>query len=99
MDTPDIAENGAVVPVGAESKIPGTTDMWFLIEKNPYPLAAGFSFPAGTSPDVKTRVKMGQTTNVTVVVKADGQVVRQFKRNQGHVGRMRRLIRAQPNDR
>lgn len=86
LDTPDIAENGAVVPVGAESKIPGTTDMWFLIEKNPYPLAAGFSFPAGTSTEVKTRVKMGQTTNVTVVVKADGKLYANSKETKVTLG-------------
>ncbi len=71
---PDIAENGAVVPVGAVSNIPNTTDMWFLVEKNPFPLAAGFAIPAGTKADVQTRLKMGQTSNVTVVVKADGKL-------------------------
>ena len=72
--TPDIAENGAVVPVGAISNIPNTTDIWFLVEKNPSPLAAGFSIPAGTKADVQTRLKMGQTSNITVVVKADGKL-------------------------
>ncbi|MDP4608249.1 MAG: thiosulfate oxidation carrier protein SoxY [Burkholderiaceae bacterium] len=72
--TPDIAENGAVVPVGAVSNIPNTTDIWFLVEKNPFPMAAGFSIPAGTKADVQTRLKMGQTSNVTVVVKADGKL-------------------------
>ncbi|UFS57149.1 thiosulfate oxidation carrier protein SoxY [Comamonadaceae bacterium M7527] len=71
---PDIAENGAVVPVGAVSNIPNTTDMWFLVEKNPFPLAAGFTIPAGTKADIQTRLKMGQTSNVTVVVKADGKL-------------------------
>ena len=61
---PDIAENGAVVPVGASSKLPGTTDIYLVVEKNPMPLAAAFSVPAGTLPDVQTRVKMGQSTNV-----------------------------------
>jgi len=74
VNTPDIAENGAVVPVGAASKIPNTTDMWFFVEKNPYPLAASFSFPEGTDPEVKTRVKMGTSTQVTVVVKAGGEL-------------------------
>jgi sulfur-oxidizing protein SoxY len=72
--TPDIAENGAVVPVGAVSNIPNTTDIWFLVEKNPFPMAASFSIPAGTKADVQTRLKMGQTSNVTVVVKADGKL-------------------------
>lgn len=71
---PDIAENGAVVPVGASSKLPGTTDIYLVVEKNPMPLAAAFSVPAGTLPDVQTRVKMGQSTNVIAVVKADGKL-------------------------
>ena len=72
--SPDIAENGAVVPVGATSKLPNTTEMYLLVEKNPTPLAAGFSIPAGTEPEVQTRLKMGQSTNVVAVVKADGKL-------------------------
>ena len=74
VSAPDIAENGAVVPVGATSELPGTTDMWVLVEKNPTPLAAGFTIPAGTSADVDLRVKMGQTSDVYAVVKANGQL-------------------------
>src|SRR5690606_37279765 len=54
---PDIAENGAVVPVGASSKLPNTTEIYLIVEKNPTPLAAGFILPAGTVPDVQTRLK------------------------------------------
>lgn len=71
---PDIAENGAVVPVGATSNIPNTTEMYLLVEKNPTPLAAGFEIPAGTEASVQTRLKMGQSTNVVAVVKADGKL-------------------------
>lgn len=71
---PDIAENGAVVPVGASSKLPDTTDIYIIIEKNPMPLAAAFSLPGGTLPEVQTRVKMGQSTNVIAVVKAGGKL-------------------------
>ncbi|MCU0925740.1 MAG: thiosulfate oxidation carrier protein SoxY [Hydrogenophaga sp.] len=72
--SPDIAENGAVVPVGATSKLPNTTEIYLIVEKNPTPLAAGFMIPAGTNPDVQTRLKMGQSTNVIAVVKADGKL-------------------------
>lgn len=72
--SPDIAENGAVVPVGAVSKLPNTTEIYLLVEKNPTPLAAGFIIPAGTEADVQTRLKMGQSTNVLAVVKADGKL-------------------------
>ena len=68
--SPDIAENGAVVPVGATSKLPGTTEMYLIVEKNPTPLSCAFFIPEGTEADVQTRLKMGQTTNVTAVVKA-----------------------------
>lgn len=72
--SPDIAENGAVVPVGVMSKLPNTTDLYIIIEKNPTPFAASFMIPAGTAADVQTRVKMGQSTNVVAVVKADGKL-------------------------
>jgi len=72
--SPDIAENGAVVPVGATSKLPNTTEIYLIVEKNPTPLAAGFVIPAGTAADVQTRLKMGQSTNVIAVVKADGKL-------------------------
>jgi sulfur-oxidizing protein SoxY len=67
---PDIAENGAVVPVGVTSAIPGTTLVAILIDKNPNALAASFTLPEGTEPSVQTRVKMGQTSNVYALVKA-----------------------------
>ena len=72
--SPDIAENGAVVPVGATSKIPNTTEIYLLVEKNPSPLAAKFMIPAGTAADVQTRLRMGQSTNVLAVAKADGKL-------------------------
>jgi len=72
--SPDIAENGAVVPVGATSKLPNTTEIYLIVEKNPAPLAAGFMIPAGTVADVQTRLKMGQSTNVIAVVRADGKL-------------------------
>lgn len=71
---PDIAENGAVVPVGATSKLPNTTEIYLIVEKNPMPLSAGFIIPAGTAADVQTRLKMGQSSNVLAVVKADGKL-------------------------
>lgn len=73
INAPDIAENGAVVPVAVTSKIPNTQGIYVLVEKNPNALAAGFSIPAGTEPTVSTRIKMGQTSNVHAVVKADNK--------------------------
>ena len=73
FQTPDIAENGAVVPIGITSSIPRTESIAILIEKNPNMLAAVFDLPAGTEPSVTTRVKMAQTSNVYALVKADGR--------------------------
>ena len=73
VSTPDIAENGAVVPVGVTSAIPKTESIAILIEKNPNMLAAVFDIPPGTEPSLSTRVKMGQTSNVYALVKADGK--------------------------
>lgn len=73
IKAPAIAENGAVVPVAVESKIPGTEYIALLVEKNPTPLAASFGVPAGTAGSVSTRVKMGQTSDVYALVKADGK--------------------------
>jgi len=72
--SPDIAENGAVVPVGVTSKLADTTEIYLLVEKNPTPLSAGFILPAGTLAEVQTRLKMGQSTNVVAVVKAGGKL-------------------------
>jgi len=73
VSTPDIAENGAVVPVGITSSIPKTESIAILVEKNPNMLTAVFDIPAGTEPSISTRVKMGQTSNVYALVKADGK--------------------------
>jgi len=73
LNTPDIAENGAVVPFTITSKIPKTESIALLVEKNPNILTATFNIPDGTEPWVNTRAKMGQTSNVFALVKADGK--------------------------
>ena len=72
LNAPDIAENGAVVPVGITTTLKAD-QMAILVEKNPSTLAAQFFIPAGTEPFVTTRIKMGQTSNVYALVKADGK--------------------------
>jgi sulfur-oxidizing protein SoxY len=73
ITSPDIAENGAVVPFTIASKLAGTVSIAVLIEKNPNILAANFEIPQGTDPWVNTRVKMAQTSNVYALVKAGGK--------------------------
>jgi sulfur-oxidizing protein SoxY len=72
MNAPDIAENGAVVPVGITTNLKAQ-QMAILVEKNPNTLAAQFFFPIGTESFVTTRIKMAQTSNVYALVKADGK--------------------------
>lgn len=73
IKAPDIAENGAVVPVEVTSKIAGTSSIALLVEKNANPLTANFDLTNGAAGYVSTRIKMGQTSNVRVVVKAGGK--------------------------
>jgi sulfur-oxidizing protein SoxY len=73
INAPDIAENGAVVPVGVTTSMPKTQQIAILVEKNPSALAAQFIMTPDTEPFVASRVKMGQTSNVHALVKADGQ--------------------------
>ena len=74
IKAPDIAENGAVVPVSVVAKMDGVNSIMLLVEKNAVPLSAIFHLPEGTLPDVSTRVKMGKTGDVIAVVKANGKL-------------------------
>jgi sulfur-oxidizing protein SoxY len=73
IESPEIAENGAVVPVGVTSKFSNTTRIMIFVEANPNPLSGGFHLPEGTEASVQTRVKMAQTSHVVAVVEADGK--------------------------
>jgi len=73
IEAPQIAENGAVVPIEITSNIPGTTAIAVVIEKNPFPLAARFDFKDGALPFVKLNAKMGETSDVRVVATAGGK--------------------------
>jgi sulfur-oxidizing protein SoxY len=70
LQIPELAENGAMVPVSVNSLIPDTRQIMLLIDKNPYPLVASFHFPEGTEPGFQTRVKMAQSSRVRVLVQA-----------------------------
>ena len=73
IEAPQIAENGAVVPVEITSNIPGTTSIAVLVDKNPYPLVGKFDFMDGALPYVKVNAKMGETSDVRVVATAGGK--------------------------
>ena len=73
LDVPEIAENGAVVPVEITSHVPGTTSIAVVIDKNPFPLTSRFSFEDGALPYVKLNVKMGQSSNIRAIAEANGK--------------------------
>jgi sulfur-oxidizing protein SoxY len=70
---PEIAENGAVVPIDITSNIPGTTAISVFIEKNPFPYTGTFDVSQGAVPYVHLRVKIGESSPVRVVVAAGGK--------------------------
>ena len=73
---PDIAENGAVVPVACATTLAGVKRLLVLVEKNPAALAAVFDVSDAVEPSFSTRVKMGQSSNVyAVAMMADGKVL------------------------
>ncbi|MGC9161957.1 MAG: thiosulfate oxidation carrier protein SoxY [Thiomonas sp.] len=72
---PDIAENGAVVPVGIKSAAAGATALGIIVEKNPTVLVGVFNLTDATVPNVATRVKMAQTSNVYAVAKVGDKLL------------------------
>ncbi len=73
---PDIAENGAVVPIGVATALPGVKKLLVLVEKNPSVMSAMFDVSDAVDANFSTRVKMGQSSNVyAVAMMADGQVL------------------------
>jgi sulfur-oxidizing protein SoxY len=73
MDVPEIAENGAVVPIEITSQVAGTRSIAVVIDKNPFPLVAKFDFMEGALPYVKVNVKMGETSDVRAIAEANGK--------------------------
>ncbi len=74
LDVPEIAENGAVVPVSVTSTLADVTSISILVSENPNALAASYRIPAGTLPSVANRIKMAKTTNVIAIVEAGGKL-------------------------
>ena len=74
LKAPDIAENGAVVPITVTSNIDGTTNMSILVAENNTPLTSTYDLGPDTQAYISTRVKMGKTSDVIAVVKADGKL-------------------------
>ncbi|QEP44016.1 thiosulfate oxidation carrier protein SoxY [Ectothiorhodospiraceae bacterium BW-2] len=75
VKAPDIAENGAVVPINVKVEGGNVESISILVEGNNTPLVANFNLAANTQADVSTRIKMGKTSNVMAVAKVDGKLV------------------------
>ena len=87
--TPDIAENGAVVPIRVQvdaEALPNVTKVSVLVEMNPNPLAASFDIPPGTEVYIETRVKVAQTCTLYAVVEAGGQLYMQSRETKVTLG-------------
>ena len=86
LDAPEIAENGAVVPISVSTTLPEVTSIAFLVSENPNVLAAYYKIPPGTMPNVANRLKMAKTTNVTVIVESGGKLYSAVKEVKVTVG-------------
>lgn len=74
LDAPDIAENGAVVPVSVSTSLSNVTSITLLALDNPSTIAASYQIPAGTTPAVSSRIKLAKTTDVVAIVQAGGKL-------------------------
>jgi sulfur-oxidizing protein SoxY len=72
LDAPEIAENGAVVPISVSTTLTDVTSVSFLVSENPNVLAAYYKIPPGTMPNVANRLKMAKTTNVIAMIRKSG---------------------------
>jgi sulfur-oxidizing protein SoxY len=76
LTAPDIAENGAVVPIGVATTAAGVRTLLILVEKNPNTLAASFDVSDAVESNFSTRVKMGQSSDVfAVAITGDGRAL------------------------
>jgi sulfur-oxidizing protein SoxY len=74
LDAPEIAENGAVVPISVSTTLPDVTAIALVVSVNPFPLAAYYPIPAGTAPMVANRLKMAKTSKVIALVASGDKV-------------------------
>ena len=74
LKVPDIAENGAVVPVTIATSLAGARSISIIVEGNPNPLSASFTLLEGANPEISTRIKMGESSDVVAAVETDAGV-------------------------
>ncbi len=71
LKVPDIAENGAVVPVSVESTMAGISSISIVVVENPNPLSARFQINPGVAANISTRIKMGESSDVIAAVETE----------------------------
>jgi sulfur-oxidizing protein SoxY len=86
LDAPEIAENGAVVPVSVTTSLADVTSISVLVGDNPNALIASYKIPSGTIPAVANRIKMAKTSKVIVLVESGGKLFRADKEVKVTVG-------------
>ena len=86
IKAPDIAENGAVVPITVSTTLPNVSSITVLVEKNPAPLAANFELADNAEGFVSTRVKMGKTSDLIAVVKSGDKLMSATKKVKVTIG-------------
>ena len=79
IKAPDIAENGAVVPITVKYNLPNAESVAIVVDKNPNPLAAAFALTPNSGGLVSTRIKMLKTSMVHAVIKTDGKLLKASK--------------------
>jgi sulfur-oxidizing protein SoxY len=73
LKAPQIAENGAVVPITVSTDLPDVSNISVLVDKNPNPLCASFKIDPALQPEISVRIRMGETSNVIALVEAGGK--------------------------
>jgi sulfur-oxidizing protein SoxY len=86
LDAPEIAEDGAVVPITVTTTVPDVTSIAIVVSENPFPLAAAYKIPPGTSGMVANRLKMAKTSKVTALVESGGKILSASKEVKVTVG-------------
>jgi sulfur-oxidizing protein SoxY len=74
LKVPEIAENGAVVPVSITTSLENVESISIVVKNNPRPMAATFEIPPGTLPKISSRIKMGETSDVMAVIKTSNGI-------------------------
>lgn len=71
FSAPDIAEDGSIVPITVSTEMKGVKSISLFVDANPNPLSARFDFTADAIPEFKTRIKMGESSDVRAVIETE----------------------------